>query len=65
MYCLTILTKLFDKVCQNINTLKTEAAIFLPGRIRTYLSKEAYCAMIDSAARAPREEHLPRCKLCQ
>ena len=37
-----VLTGLFDRVGLRTNTTKTEAMVFLPGRIRTPLTAEAY-----------------------
>ena len=41
------LCTLFDRVGLKTNTKKIEAMVFLPGRIRTYLSSEAYEAWMD------------------
>ena len=41
-----VLTGLFDRVGLRTNTTKAEAMVFLPGKIRTPLTAEAYEARI-------------------
>ena len=60
-----LLTTLFDSVGLKTNTLKTEAMVFLPGKIRTGLFKEACRATIDSAERAASRGWQVWCHLCQ
>lgn len=60
-----LLTDLFDRVNLKTNTLKTKAMVFLPGRIRTCLSEEAYYAMMNPLAKASSKEQQVRCQLCQ
>ena len=59
-----VLITLFDQVGLETNTTKAEAMVFLPGRIRTPLTAEAYGArMVDTF----REEKVGRkvtCPLC-
>ena len=38
---------LFDRVGLQTDFLKTESMVFLPSRIRTCLSEEAYCSTYD------------------
>jgi hypothetical protein len=38
---------LFDRVGLKTNTKKTEGMVFLPGRIRTSLSEDAYETQMD------------------
>ena len=42
-----LLTGLFDRVGLETNTKKTEAMVFLPGKIRTSLSETAYRARME------------------
>ena len=60
-----LLTALFDQVGLQTNTLKTEAMIFLPGRVRTCLSEEAYCSKMDPSLRGSNKGQQVKCKLCQ
>ena len=48
-----------------MNTTKTESIVFLPRRIRTCLSEEAYCSMMDPSVGGPKEGQQVRCELCQ
>ena len=43
----SLLIALFYNVGLQTNTLKTDSMLFLPGRIRTCLSDQAYCSMMD------------------
>ena len=47
-----VLTGLFDRVGLWTNTPKTEAMVFLPGKIRTPLTAESYEARMDQEYRA-------------
>ena len=47
-----VLTGLFDRVGLRTNTTKTEAMVFLPGRIRTQLTAELYEARMGEEFRA-------------
>ena len=49
-----LLTDLFDRVGLETNTTKTEVMVFLPGRIRTCLSEDAYKSRTDALHRATR-----------
>ena len=42
-----LLTSLFDCVGLQTNTTKTEVMVFVPGKIRTFLSEKAYRARMD------------------
>ena len=57
-----LLTLLFDRVGLETNTTKTEAMVFLPGRIRTCLMEESYSARMDPSTR---EEIKGRQVTCQ
>ena len=46
-----LLTGLFDRVGLQTNTKKTEAMVFLPGRVRTSLSEAVYRARMDEEFR--------------
>ena len=43
-----ILTGLFDRVGLRTNTKKTKVMIMLPGKVRTFLSMDAYRAQMDA-----------------
>ena len=54
-----LLTALFDWVGLQTNALKTDSMVFLPGKIRTCLSEEAYYS------RKSNKGQRARCQLCQ
>ena len=58
------LIALFDRVNLQTNTLKTEFMVFLSGRIRTCMSEEAFCSVMDPLARGSKKGQRVRCKLC-
>ena len=49
-----VLTGLFDRVGLRTNTTKTEAMVFLPGKIMTPLAAESYEAQMDDTFQAER-----------
>ena len=49
-----LLIDLFDRVGLATNETKTEVMVFLPGRIRTCLSEDAYLSRLDALHRADR-----------
>ena len=58
-----LLTSLFDRVGLETNTLKTEAMVFLPGRIKTCLTEEAYRSRMDPSARETNRGWRVTCQL--
>ena len=59
-----VLTGLFDQVSLRTNTTKTEAMVFLPGRIRTPLTAEAYEARMNDTFRAEKTGRRVECHIC-
>ena len=59
-----VLTGLFNRVGLRTNTTKTEAMVFLPGKIRTLLTVEAYEARMDDTFRAERTGRKVDCHIC-
>ena len=59
-----LLTGLFDRVGLATNTTKTEVMVFLPGRIRTCLSADAYKSRTDALHRATRGGKV-ECYVCK
>ena len=59
-----VLTGLFDRVGLRTNITKTEATVFLPGRIRTPLMAEAYEARMDDTFRAEKTGRQVDCHIC-
>ena len=59
-----LLTGLFDRVGLETNTAKTEVMVFLPGRIRSCLSVEAYKSRTDALYRATRGGKV-ECHICK
>ena len=60
-----VLTGLFNRFGLRTNTTKTEAMVFLPGRIRTPLTAEAYEARMDDTFRAEKTGRRVECHICQ
>ena len=60
-----MLTGLFDRVGLRTNTNKTEAMVFLTGRIRTPLTAELYGARMDEEFRAEKTGRRINCHICQ
>ena len=60
-----MLTGLLDRVGLRTNTTKTEAMVFLPGKIRTPLTAEAYEARMDDIFRAEKTGRRVECHICQ
>ena len=60
-----ILVGLFERVGLATNTTKTEMMIFLPGRIRTGLSEDAYLARMDALHRESRKGRRAECHVCR
>ena len=60
-----MLTNLFDRVGPRTNTTKTEAMVFLPGKIRTPLTAESYEARMDDVYRAEKTGRRVECHICQ
>ena len=60
-----VLTGLFDRVGLRTNTTKTEAMVFLPGKIRTPLTAESYEARMDDVYRAEKTGRRVECHICQ
>ena len=59
-----MLTVLFDRVGLRTNTTKTEAMVFLPGRIRTPLTAESYEARMNEEFRAMKTGRRVSCTIC-
>ena len=59
-----LLTGLFDRVGLQTNTKKTEVMVFLPGKIRTSLSEEAYKARMEEDFRGKRKGRKVECGEC-
>ena len=59
-----LLTGLFDRVGLETNTKKTEAMVFLPGKIRTALSESAYKARMDEDFRGEHRGRKVECGEC-
>ena len=55
----------FDRVGLKTNTTKTEATVFLPGRIRTCLTSEAYEARMGDLYREERRGRKVSCQECR
>ena len=47
------------------NTTKMEMMVFLPGRIRTGLSEDAYLARMDALHRESRKRRRVECHVCR
>ena len=60
-----LLTALFDRVGLETNDTKTEAMVFLPGRIRTCLSEDAYLSRLDTLHRESRKAGKVECHICR
>ena len=60
-----LLTGLFDRVGLQTNTTKTEVIVFVPGRIRTGLSKDAYLSRMDALHQEFRKERRVECHVCR
>ena len=60
-----ILVSFFERVGLATNGAKTEVMVFLPGRIRTGLSKDAYLSRMDALHRESRNERRGECHVCQ
>ena len=59
-----ILIGLFDRVGLATNETKTEVMVFLPGRIRTCLTEDAYLSRLDALHRAARKGGTVSCHVC-
>ena len=59
------LVTLFERVGLKANTEKTEAVTFVPGLIRTPLTKEAYQARMSDFHREERKRCRIACHVCQ
>ena len=55
----------FDRVGLKTNTTKTEALVFLPGRIRTCLTADVYKARMGDLYRKERRGRTVRCQECE
>ena len=55
----------FDRVGLNTNTLQMEAMVFLPGRIRTCLTADAYKARMGELYREERRGRKVSCQECR
>ena len=60
-----LLTDLFDRVGLATNETKTEVMVFLPDRIRTCLSEDAYLSRMDTLHRASKKAGKVECHICQ
>ena len=60
-----ILISIFERVRLETNTTKTEIMVFLPGRIRTGLSEDAYLSRIDALYRESRKGRRVECHVCR
>ena len=60
-----LLIALFDRVGLATNETKTEVMVFLPGRIRTCLSEDAYLSRLDALYRANRKGGKMECHVCR
>ena len=60
-----ILISLFERVGLVTNTGKTEVMVFLPGRIRTGLSENAYLSRMDTLYRESKKGRRVECHLCR
>ena len=58
------LVKLFERVGLKTNTTKTEAMTFVPGRVRTPLTEEAYQACMSNFHREERRGRRVTCPIC-
>ena len=59
-----LLTGLFDRVGLQTNTTKTEVMVFVPGKIRTFLSESAYRARMDEDFRGEGKGRKVECSEC-
>ena len=59
-----LLTGLFDRVGLQTNTTKTEVMVFVPGKIRTFLSESAYRARMDETYRGEGKGRKVECSEC-
>ena len=59
-----VLTGLFDRVGLRTNTDKTEAMVFLPGKLRTPLSSESYESKMDREYREKKSGRRVACTIC-
>ena len=59
-----ILIGFFDRVGLATNETKTEVMVFLPGRMRTCLTEDAYLARLDALHRAARKGGKVECHVC-
>merc|ERR1711966_467005 len=60
-----ILISLFERVGLETNETKTETMVFLPGRIRTGLSEDAYLSRMDALHRESRKGKRVECHICR
>ena len=60
-----ILISLFERVGLVTNTSKTEVMVFLPGRIRTGLSENAYLSRMDTLHRESKKGGRLECHVCR
>ena len=59
-----VLTGPFDRVGLRTNTSKTEAVVFLPGKLQTPLTAESYEARMDQEYRALKSGRRIPCTIC-
>ena len=60
-----ILISLFERVGLETNTTKTEMMVFLPGRIRTGLSEDAYLSRMNALHRESKKGRRVECHVCR
>ena len=59
-----VLTGLFDRVGLKTNTDKTEAVVFLPGKLRTSLTAKSYESRMDQEYREMKSGRRVTCTIC-